>query len=122
MIRINGNEMDAAGMTLAEYLKTTEYNPARIAVERNGDIVPKAHYEETVLCDGDAIEIGGLVLKVIHTPGHTPGGISLYTDGFLFSGDTVFYRSAHLQARNRPLLPHVVLCKICNHNKFPAYP
>ena len=61
MIRINGNEMDAAGMTLAEYLRTTEYNPARIAVERNGDIVPKARYEETVLCDGDAIEIVSFV-------------------------------------------------------------
>lgn len=61
MIKINGNEVDAAGMTLAEYLKTTEYNPARIAVERNGDIVPKARYEETVLCDGDAIEIVSFV-------------------------------------------------------------
>ena len=61
MVRINGNEMDTAGMTLAEYLRTTEYNPARIAVERNGDIIPKARYEKTVLCDGDAIEIVSFV-------------------------------------------------------------
>lgn len=48
---------------------------------------------DVLLSDGDEIEIGGLALKVIHTPGHTPGGISLYTDGSLFSGDTLFYRS-----------------------------
>ena len=29
-------------------------------------------------------------LTVIHTPGHTPGSLSYYTDGMLFSGDTLF--------------------------------
>lgn len=40
--------------------------------------------------DGDTIEAGRVKLKVLHTPGHTPGGISLYTDGFVFTGDTLF--------------------------------
>jgi len=40
--------------------------------------------------DGDTIEIGNVSLKVIHTPGHSPGGISLYTRGFVFTGDTLF--------------------------------
>lgn len=40
--------------------------------------------------DGDTIEIGNISLKVIHTPGHSPGGISLYAPGFVFTGDTLF--------------------------------
>ena len=40
--------------------------------------------------EGDTIVIGTITLKVIHTPGHTQGGISLYTDGILFVGDTLF--------------------------------
>ncbi len=39
---------------------------------------------------GDDIEISGLTLKVIHTPGHTPGGISLVYDNMVFTGDTLF--------------------------------
>ncbi len=42
------------------------------------------------LKDGDIIRIGSVSLKVIHTPGHSPGGISLYGHGTLFSGDTLF--------------------------------
>ena len=61
MVRINGIEYDAAGKTIAEYLKTTDYNPLRIAVEKNGDIVPKTTYTETVLQDGDSIEIVNFV-------------------------------------------------------------
>ena len=40
--------------------------------------------------DGDVIEVEGVKLTVIHTPGHTPGSLSFYTDGMLFSGDTLF--------------------------------
>ena len=61
MVKINGTEYDAAGKTIAEYLETTEYNPLRIAVERNGEIVPKATYAETVLQDGDSVEIVNFV-------------------------------------------------------------
>jgi glyoxylase-like metal-dependent hydrolase (beta-lactamase superfamily II) len=42
--------------------------------------------------DGDEFKIGKTVFKVIHTPGHSPGGICLYTKGYLFSGDTLFLR------------------------------
>jgi hydroxyacylglutathione hydrolase len=42
------------------------------------------------VADGDAIEIGRGVLRVLHTPGHTPGSICLLGDGFLLSGDTLF--------------------------------
>ena len=40
--------------------------------------------------DGDDIEAGDLTLRVLHTPGHTRGSVSLYAPGHLFSGDTVF--------------------------------
>jgi glyoxylase-like metal-dependent hydrolase (beta-lactamase superfamily II) len=40
--------------------------------------------------EGDTIQVGEITLKVIHTPGHSPGGIALYTDGILFAGDTLF--------------------------------
>ncbi|MBN2643983.1 MAG: MBL fold metallo-hydrolase [Desulfuromonadaceae bacterium] len=42
------------------------------------------------LANGDLIEIGSLSFEVIHTPGHSPGGICLYGEGHLFSGDTLF--------------------------------
>ncbi len=45
---------------------------------------------ERMLVDGDVVEAGDLRLQVIHTPGHTPGGICLVGEGHLFSGDTVF--------------------------------
>lgn len=40
--------------------------------------------------DGDTISFGNLTLSVIHTPGHTPGGISLYCQDSIFVGDTLF--------------------------------
>ncbi|MBW1804980.1 MAG: MBL fold metallo-hydrolase [Deltaproteobacteria bacterium] len=40
--------------------------------------------------DGDQITVGDVSLEVIHTPGHTPGGICLLGDGNLFTGDTLF--------------------------------
>lgn len=43
--------------------------------------------------DGDRIDIGRSALTVIHTPGHTPGGICLYAPGNLFTGDTLFVGS-----------------------------
>ena len=42
------------------------------------------------LNDGDDVEFGHTTLKVIHTPGHTPGGVSLYVPDFVFVGDTLF--------------------------------
>ncbi len=40
--------------------------------------------------DGDIISVGNIELKVISTPGHSPGGMCLYTPGFIFTGDTLF--------------------------------
>jgi hydroxyacylglutathione hydrolase len=40
--------------------------------------------------DGDHISAGKISLKVIHTPGHSPGGMVLYVPGYVFTGDTLF--------------------------------
>ena len=42
------------------------------------------------ISDGDKLEIGNLKLEVLHTPGHSPGGICLYGEGILITGDTLF--------------------------------
>ncbi|MBI5789201.1 MAG: MBL fold metallo-hydrolase [Candidatus Schekmanbacteria bacterium] len=45
---------------------------------------------DKLLQDGEDIHLGEISLKVLHTPGHTPGGICLLTASRLFSGDTLF--------------------------------
>jgi glyoxylase-like metal-dependent hydrolase (beta-lactamase superfamily II) len=45
---------------------------------------------DRTVADGDVIALGGVSLKVLHTPGHSPGSMSLYTDGYVFTGDTLF--------------------------------
>jgi hydroxyacylglutathione hydrolase len=48
--------------------------------------------EDVSLQEGDIIDLAGIKLLVLHTPGHTPGGISLYSEqgGIVFVGDTLF--------------------------------
>jgi len=45
------------------------------------------------LKDGDKLPLGDKVLDIIHTPGHSPGGISILCDNMLFTGDTLFQLS-----------------------------
>lgn len=61
MVKINGEEFNIAGKTISEYLATTNFDQKRIAVERNGDIVFKSKYNETILQDGDSIEVVSFV-------------------------------------------------------------
>jgi len=61
MVRVNGVEWDVAGKTMAEFLAVTDYDPRRVAVERNGDIVFKSRYDDTVLEDGDSLEVVSFV-------------------------------------------------------------
>ncbi len=48
---------------------------------------------DILVSDGQTIQVGAVALKVIHTPGHTPGGMCLYIDGMVFTGDTLFVGS-----------------------------
>ena len=61
MVKINGEMQEAEGKTLTEYLESAGYQKQRVAVERNGEIVPKAEYDRTVLADGDSIEVVSFV-------------------------------------------------------------
>jgi hydroxyacylglutathione hydrolase len=45
---------------------------------------------DRLLQEGDTVTVGRIQFKVFHTPGHTPGGISLYADQVVFVGDTLF--------------------------------
>lgn len=57
MLQVNGTERDAGGLTVAALLEQEGFARDRVAVERNGDIVPRARYADTVLQDGDRVEI-----------------------------------------------------------------
>ena len=43
--------------------------------------------------EADEVQVGNVKLKVLHTPGHSPGGICLYGEGVLITGDTIFQGS-----------------------------
>ena len=45
---------------------------------------------DRLLKDGDSLDVGGMHFEVLHTPGHTAGGICLLGQGVVFSGDTLF--------------------------------
>ena len=45
---------------------------------------------DILLKNGDKLEVGTLILEIIHTPGHTEGGICLKTEDKIFTGDTLF--------------------------------
>ena len=53
----------------------------------------KGRPADILLKEGDEIVFGEVILEVLHTPGHSPGGISLYGDGAVFTGDTIFLGS-----------------------------
>ena len=57
MVKINGEIMDVQGKSLLEYLTEAGYQPEQIAVECNGEIIPKAMYAEKILEDGDVLEV-----------------------------------------------------------------
>ncbi len=73
----------------AEYLSN---NNANLSVD-----VPNVKIEsvtaDIILNDGDVINLGKYKLEIIHTPGHTNGGICIKADDVLFSGDTLFLNS-----------------------------
>ena len=46
-----------------------------------------------ILKDGDVITFGNISLRVAHTPGHSSGGVVFIGDGYVFTGDTLFFQS-----------------------------
>lgn len=54
---------------------------------------PQRRFSQVDFCvtEGDCLPLGNGQLKIYHTPGHTPGGICIQADQYLFTGDTLFY-------------------------------
>ena len=70
---------------------------------------------DRLLKEGDSLDAGSLHFTVIHTPGHTQGGICLLIDGVLFSGDTLFYSSvgrSDFPGGNGPQLINAISTKL----------
>jgi glyoxylase-like metal-dependent hydrolase (beta-lactamase superfamily II) len=80
--------LHAADLPIAENMPTA----ARMWLGRD---IPPAPRPDGFPSDGQDIEVAGVTLRVIHTPGHTPGSLSLYAAEahLLFSGDTLFRES-----------------------------
>lgn len=72
----------------AEMLANPEYNVSKDCCRREISMSADIYVK-----DGDTMKVGNMELTFIHTPGHTKGGMSIYTDGYLFSGDTLFRAS-----------------------------
>ena len=77
---MHGDDLDTLEMSVADAPMWGLGNPENVPIARR-------------LSAGDAIEFGGESGKVLHTPGHTKGGMSILFDGTVFVGDTLFARS-----------------------------
>lgn len=59
-------------------------------VAHRADSARLSPFPEILVNDNEEITLGDLTITVLHTPGHTPGGICFHTGNHLFSGDTIF--------------------------------
>jgi glyoxylase-like metal-dependent hydrolase (beta-lactamase superfamily II) len=60
------------------------------------------------LTDGDIITVAGAQLRVVHTPGHSPGGVCLVGEGVVFSGDTLFHGGPGATGRSYSDFPTIL--------------
>lgn len=72
---------------------------------------------DILLHNGESLLLGSESIKILHTPGHTPGSISLYCTDFLISGDTLFRESI-----GRTDLPKGSAAQLCNSIKKQLLP
>lgn len=72
----------------AEMLANPEFNLSKDCCRREISMSADIYVK-----DRETMKVGNMELTFIHTPGHTKGGMSIYTDGYLFSGDTLFRMS-----------------------------
>ena len=90
-IGANGHLKENTGARLMVHGEDVEYlQNADIAASAFGLEAEPSPDPDVCLKEGDIIEAGNMKLKVIHTPGHSPGGICLLSDHDLFSGDSLF--------------------------------
>ena len=61
MVKLNGEQRELSGKTVTEMLNENGYDPKRVAVELDLEIVPKSQYDSTILKDGDSVEVVSFV-------------------------------------------------------------
>lgn len=61
MVKLNGEQRELSGKTVTEMLSENGYDPKRVAVELDLEIVPKSKYDSTLLKDGDSVEVVSFV-------------------------------------------------------------
>ena len=74
------------------------------------DVVHPGRPPEMELAHGDVLQMGGTLLQVWHTPGHSPGGVCLHLGetGVLFSGDTLFQGGPGATGRSHSHFPTII--------------
>jgi hydroxyacylglutathione hydrolase len=86
------NELRAE--TRAPFLLHADEVPILAAAQRSsamfGLYIPQPAPADRLLREGDEVRAGAMALKVLHTPGHSPGGICLLHESGVFVGDTLF--------------------------------
>lgn len=68
-------------------------NEKNLAASCGIRITPVTNAEIIALEDNDSVTIAGIDLKIMHTPGHSPGSMCIFCGGYIFSGDTLFCES-----------------------------
>jgi glyoxylase-like metal-dependent hydrolase (beta-lactamase superfamily II) len=87
---------------------------ARIALHPADRMLWREEYDDLHpdidLSDGDGFEVAGTGVAVLHTPGHTPGGVSIYAPdlGAVFSGDTLFQGGPGATGRSHSDFPTII--------------
>jgi hydroxyacylglutathione hydrolase len=66
------------------------YNSSPGLAQSFGIVINTPPVPDQLLKDGDVINVGELSFQVMHMPGHSPGGIALYGEGIVLTGDTLF--------------------------------
>ena len=90
----------ALKMLLLTNANPDHMNAARYFLERHKDLLLRMHKEDVFLledpgeaaflADGDELILGKIRIRVIHTPGHTPGSVAYLAGSAVFTGDTLF--------------------------------
>ena len=104
----------------AQALRSPSLNLSQVINQRL--VLPEA---DVLLEEGDTVCEGGLELTVLHTPGHTPGGVCYQAGNVLFSGDTLFYRSygrLDLPGGDASEMSHSLARLMQLHGETVAYP
>jgi hydroxyacylglutathione hydrolase len=81
---------EATGAALCIHADDRQFIQEKPIRSTFGASYPSLSAPERLLQGGDSVDVGDLHFMVLHTPGHTPGGICLMGHGVVFSGDTLF--------------------------------